>query len=209
MYEISVITSFCILILGTIWYSYLIIKDRINPPVGTFMIASAVFACSFAMYMQNPQWSFSANIALLGALVSAWGVLIVLTVKLLKEKRFGIEFTSFQKWTVFISSLVLLFWYLTENHLASYTLLQLAALICLHTSDTEVVGSKEESRIYSILGLTFSIYLRSFIRSIRETRYRILDIYCEGYPCIRNSFISFDSLANKIRIIILILKLKK
>lgn len=155
MYEISVITSFCILILGTIWYSYLIIKDRINPPVGTFMIASAVFACSFAMYMQNPQWSFSANIALLGALVSAWGVLIVLTVKLLKEKRFGIEFTSFQKWTVFISSLVLLFWYLTENHLASYTLLQLAALIAYIPVIQKLWGAKKNPESIAFWGSLF------------------------------------------------------
>ncbi|MCB9809230.1 hypothetical protein H6776_02415 [Candidatus Nomurabacteria bacterium] len=100
--------------------------------------------------MQNPKWSFTANIGLVGAIVSAWGVLVVLVTKLLMEKRFGVEFTRFQKWTVAISGIILIFWCITEDHLISYSLLQLSALIAYIPVIKKLWGAKHnpESLIF-------------------------------------------------------------
>lgn len=141
--------------LGTIWYCYLIIKDRVKPPLATFLIASAVFTISFLMYVQKPDWSFGANIGLVSAVISAWGVLVVLTVKLYRTNSMKAEFTPSQKKMVIASVIILIFWAISKNAFVSYALLQVCALLAYGPVIEKLWGAKKNPESIIFWGSLF------------------------------------------------------
>lgn len=129
MYLATVWISAIIMMLGSIWYCYLILKNKVQPPPATFIILSFTFPLAFYMYAQKPGWSYTANIGLTTAIASVWLVAIFLIGKLLYERRLHIEVNKFQRATIIASALIIGFWFISKDQLTSYILLQVSALI--------------------------------------------------------------------------------
>ena len=129
MYFISVWTASIIMIAGSFWYCYQILREKVHPPPATFIILSFTFPLAFYMYTQNLGWSFTANIGLTTAIASVWIVAAFLLTKLSFQKKLHIEINIFQRITILVSVLILVFWLITKDQLISYVLLQVSALI--------------------------------------------------------------------------------
>jgi len=114
---------------GSIWYCYLILQEKVQPPPATFIILSLTFPLAFYMYAQKPNWSFTANIGLTTAIASTWIIGVVLLTKLSFQKRLHIELNPFQRITILASVVILSFWFITKDHFTAYLLLQISALI--------------------------------------------------------------------------------
>jgi hypothetical protein len=129
MYLITVWLAAIIMMAGSFWYCYQILREEVQPPPATFIIVSCTFPLGFYMYTQTPGWSFAANIGLATAVASAWVTTATLIGKLLYEKKLQVELTVFQRITVGTSFLVLIFWAITNDPFTAYVLLQVSALI--------------------------------------------------------------------------------
>ncbi len=129
MYFISVWTASIIMMVGSFWYCYQILREKVHPPPATFIILSFTFPLAFYMYTQNPGWSFTANIGLTTSIASVWVVAAFLLTKLSFQKKLHIEVNLFQRITILVSLLILVFWFITKDQLISYVLLQVSALI--------------------------------------------------------------------------------
>lgn len=126
---ITVWTAAIIMMLGSFWYCYLILREKVSPPPATFIILSLTFPLAFYMYMQKPDWSFTANIGLTSACLSVWVVGATLLTKLSLQKKLRVELNRFQRITILASLLILVFWFVTKDSRIAYILLQVSALI--------------------------------------------------------------------------------
>ena len=129
MYLFTVWTASIIMMAGSFWYCYQILREEVHPPPATFIILSFTFPLAFYMYAQNPSWSFTANIGLTTAVASVWVVGAFLITKLSVQKKLRIEVNLFQRITILVSFLILAFWFVTKDQLTAYVLLQISALI--------------------------------------------------------------------------------
>ncbi len=129
MYLFSVWTASIIMMAGSFWYCYQILREKVHPPPATFIILSLTFPFAFYMYAQNPNWSFTANIGLTSAIMSVWVVAVFLITKLSLQKKLRIEVNLFQRITFLASFVILVFWFLTKDQFMAYILLQVSALI--------------------------------------------------------------------------------
>lgn len=129
MYLISVCTASVILMAGSFWYCYQILREEVHPPPATFIILSFTFPLALYLYTQKPDWSFSANIGLTVGVVSVWVVSVFLIAKLFIQKKLSIEVNLFQRITILVSLIILLFWFITKDQLTAYILLQISALV--------------------------------------------------------------------------------
>jgi hypothetical protein len=162
MYEISVWVASSLMMLGTIWYCYQIVRGRVNPPPASFVIFSLTFPLVFYMYMQKPGWSYTANIGLTTAILSVWMVAIVLITKLSIQKKLKVEFNPFQWIMIFAAVIVLVFWSLTKDQFTAYVLLQISSLIGYIPVYKKLWGSKENRDSFVLWG---AIFLSSCVAS--------------------------------------------
>lgn len=145
IYQISVWITAIIMMAGSFYYCGEIKKGVVSPPPATFIIAAGTFSLSLFMYSRKPDWSFSANIGLTSAFLSAWTVCIYLTVKLLKEEKFFLSINLWQKFALISASAVFVIWIITDNAFVSYVLLQLAALIAYTPVIQKLWNAKKNS----------------------------------------------------------------
>jgi hypothetical protein len=129
MYTATYWITSLIMLIGSIYYCYEIAKNKVSPPPATFIILSMTFPFAFYMYMQKPDWSYTANIGLSSAVVCVWIVCAFLIGKLLYEKRLNVGITKFHWITIVSSIIVLFFWFITKDNFTAYILLQVSALI--------------------------------------------------------------------------------
>lgn len=129
MYNFTVWLSAAIMILGTLWYCWLIARDEARPPLSAFIILCLVFSLSLFMYAQKTAWSFSANIGLTAATLSTWMVLLSMTITYALKKKLHTEFNPFQRKILYAAIATLILWFVTDNHFLSYILLQIIAVI--------------------------------------------------------------------------------
>lgn len=162
LYQTSVWITAIVMMAGSFYYCFEIKKGTVSPPPATFIIAAGTFSLSLFMYSRKSDWSFSANIGLTSAFLSAWTVCIYLTIKLLKEGKFFLSINNWQKFALISASVVFIVWIITDNAFVSYVLLQLAALIAYTPVIQKLWNAKKNSE-----SLTFwtSLMLSSVVAS--------------------------------------------
>ncbi len=124
MYLITVWIAAVIMMAGSFWYCYQILREEVQPPPATFIIISFTFPLAFYMYTKTLGWSYTANIGLTTAVASVWVVTLVLIPKLILQKKLHVELTTFQKTTIALSFLIIMFWFITKDQLTATTLHQ-------------------------------------------------------------------------------------
>lgn len=162
IYQTSVWITAIVMMVGSFYYCFEIKKGAVSPPPATFIIAAGTFSLSLFMYSRKPDWSFSANIGLTSAFLSAWTVCIFLTIKLLKEGKFFLSINNWQKFALISASVVFIVWIITDNAFVSYVLLQLAALIAYTPVIQKLWNAKKNSE--SLIFWT-SLMLSSLVAS--------------------------------------------
>lgn len=162
IYQFSVWTTAIIMMAGSFYYCYEIKKGTVSPPPATFIITAVTFTLSLFMYSRKPNWSFTANIGLTSAFLSAWTICIYLTIKLLKEGKFFLSINNWQKFAFTSALVVFIVWIITDNAFVSYVLLQLAVLIAYTPVIQKLWNAKKNSE-----SLTFwtSLMLSSLVAS--------------------------------------------
>jgi hypothetical protein len=162
LFEISVWITAIIMMAGSFYYCFEIKKGIVSPPPATFIIAAVTFTLSLFMYSRNPNWSFTANIGLTSAFLSAWTICIYLSAKLLREGKFFLSINNWQKFALCSALVVFIIWVITNNAFVSYLLLQIAALIAYTPVIQKLWNAKKNSE--SLIFWT-SLFLSSLVAS--------------------------------------------
>ncbi len=196
IYEISVWITAIIMMAGSFYYCLEIKRGVVSPPPATFIIASATFSLSLFMYSRKPGWSFSANIGLTSAFLSAWTVCIYLTTKLLKEGNFFLSINNWQKFALMSALIVFIVWLVTDNAFLSYVLLQTAALIAYTPVIQKLWNAKKNTESLVFWG---SLLLSSLVASYAA--FERNDIEAWIYIC--------RAVPSTLLVIVLILRLKR
>ena len=196
LYETSVWITAIVMMAGSFYYCFEIKKGTVSPPPATFIIAAVTFTLSLFMYSRKPNWSFTANIGLTSAFLSAWIVCIYLTTKLLRERNFFLSINNWQKFALTSALVVFIVWIITNNAFASYLLLQIAALIAYTPVIQKLWNAKKNSE--SLIFWT-SLMLSSLVASYAA--YERNDIEAWIYI--------FRAVPSTLLVIILILRVKR
>lgn len=129
MYLTMVYTTAVIMLLGTAYYAVSIVRGKFAPPLGAFLILSVSFGLSWLVYTKIPDWSWTSNIGLASAVVSAWSLTATLLFFTLKKSRLSVSFNKTQKRTIIGAGCIILFWLVTDDPFWAYVLLQVLALV--------------------------------------------------------------------------------
>lgn len=108
---IFAIMSSSVMMIGTFWYIYLVIKadGKVSPILATWIILASTMTLAFATYWTSPKHSLIGNVGNATGVVST--ISILSTVVLVSLKR-GIKlaFSEFQKWCLKVAGVIALFW---------------------------------------------------------------------------------------------------
>jgi len=84
------------MVLGTLWYIWLVVRRKIQPVLTSWIIFGTTMAIGFWSYWNSPTHSLVGNIGNLTGVVSAISILIAVSVVQLCKKELGVRFNRFQ-----------------------------------------------------------------------------------------------------------------
>lgn len=108
--EISAITSSFLIIAGAVWYIYFAIRgNKVKPVLASWIIITGTMTLSFATYWTSPNHNIINNSANAASLIATLSILIALLF-LRMCNRDAVKFSKFQRWSLFVSGIIALFW---------------------------------------------------------------------------------------------------
>jgi len=109
--EISALVSSSVMMIGTFWYIYLVIKgdDRVKPILATWIILASTMTLGMATYWTSPKHSLIGNIGNATGVVSTISILSVIVCVSL-NRGIKLAFSEFQKWCLKVAGFIALLW---------------------------------------------------------------------------------------------------
>lgn len=129
VYEISVLLTVSLMVIAAMDYVRCTWTRKINPVPATWILIVVTMSLSFWMYWNSPQKSWTANIGVIAALVNTSIILAGVIAANIRYGTLSVAFDKVQKWCLASGVGVVLFWFLTDQPLQSYVMVQLIALI--------------------------------------------------------------------------------
>lgn len=129
MYEAAVITSVVLLLVSAADYVRRAWKGETKPVLATWILLTVMMSLSLWMYYHSDRMSWTANVGVTAGFVNVLMILIGIVATNLRNRTLHLAFDPVQRWCLLGGAGVLLFWFVTEQPLLSYGLVQLIALI--------------------------------------------------------------------------------
>ena len=108
--EISALVSTILVIVGTVWYIYLVVTGtKVKPVLATWIVTSCGTILSFATYWTSPKHSLVSNAYNAISIVTINAILIATAWKNRKD-GVVIRFNGFQKVCLGVSSAIAIYW---------------------------------------------------------------------------------------------------
>ena len=129
MYEVMVIATVILMTIAAVDYIRCAWKGISDPVPATWILIVVGMTLSLWMYWVSPQKSWTANIGVVSAFANTSAILVGVIVASIKHHTFIIAFNKTQKWCLAGGGGVVVFWFFTDQPLASYILVQTIILI--------------------------------------------------------------------------------
>ena len=129
VYEISVLLTVSLMVIAAMDYVRCTWTRKINPVPATWILIVVTMSLSFWMYWNSPQKSWTANIGVTAGVVNIVIILLGVIATNIRYGTLSVAFDKVQKWCLASGVGVVLFWFLTDQPLQSYVMVQLIALI--------------------------------------------------------------------------------
>ncbi len=129
MYEVAVLGTVVLMLVCAVDYVRRAWIRETNPVPATWILMMVMMGLSFWMYWLSPRKSWTANIGVTAGLVN---IVIILTGVITTNIHYGtlkVAFDKVQRWCLVGGTGVVAFWFITDQPLISYTLVQCIALI--------------------------------------------------------------------------------
>ncbi len=129
MYETTVVIAVILMLISAFDYVRRAWQGSTNPVPATWILLLMMFALSFWMYWESPQKTWTGNIGVTSGIINILIILSGVIAANIKHGTLRIAFDRLQKWCLGVGGAIIVFWYLTDEPLISYILVQLIGLV--------------------------------------------------------------------------------
>ena len=145
MYEVSVFVTATIMIVSGMFYVYYAWTGKTDPVLATWILMTVVLCLSFLMYLESPRRSWTGNIALTAGLVNILIILVGVTAAHIRHGTLRIAFDVTQKWCLIGGVAIVPFWWITNEPLISYILVQFVAIVAIFATAEKLWNAERNS----------------------------------------------------------------
>ena len=145
MYEVSVFVTATLLIVSGVFYAYYAWIGKTDPVLATWILMAVVTGLSLWMYWESPHKSWTGNIALTSGSVNIVTILFGVTAAHLRRGTLRIAFDVTQKWCLIGGVAIVPLWWITNNSLVSYVLVQLISIVAILATAERLWNSERNS----------------------------------------------------------------
>ena len=129
MYEVTVIATVILMTVSAVDYVRRAWIRETSPVPATWILAVMMFALSFWMYWMSPRRSWTANIAVIAGLLNVTTILIGVIAANVRYGTLRVAFDRVQRWCLAFGVVVVVFWFVTDQPLVAYALVQVIGII--------------------------------------------------------------------------------
>lgn len=178
MREFSIATVIIIILSIMVRYIWLLITGKIKPALAMWLSFSVAVIMSFVTYIYNGGYSFLDNI--MNAVDLVYVVTICLAIVIFGDK--SSKLTMFDMACLAAVSIIVAFWFFTQNHKVTNLLMQSILIIAYFPVVKRLLDSKENTEPFSVwIGMLLApmIALLSS-KGTLATIYSVRAIICVG-----------------------------
>lgn len=124
MYQTAVLGTLLLILIASVFYVRLTWRREINPVPATWILLMVMISLSLWMYWDSPNKSLTANIGVTANIIT---IAVILTGVIATNIHYGtlkVAFDKVQKWCLAAGAGITVFWWITDQPLVSYLLLQ-------------------------------------------------------------------------------------
>ena len=163
MYEVSVFVTATLMIVSGMFYVYYACTGKTDPVLATWILMTVVLCLSFLMYLESPRRSWTGNIALTAGLVNILIILVGVTAAHIRHGTLRIAFDVTQKWCLIGGVSIVPFWWITNEPLVSYVLVQFVAVVAILATAERLWNAERNSEslflwVVAFFAITCAIY---------------------------------------------------
>lgn len=160
----------------TCWYCWLTYKQKIKPALAMWIFFTIAVAISLATYLKSDTFSLLDNI--LNTTDLALTAIVSVAIFLFGD--YTTRFSRFDKGCLIAVLVILLFWFITKNHVATHMLTQLILVIAYFPVISRLWKTRENSESFLIwLGMLLAPVLSLLSsKGILATVYSVRAIVC-------------------------------
>lgn len=129
MYEAAVLASVLLFLMSAADYVRCAWTRETDPVPATWVLMMVMMGLSFWMYWSSLRKSWTANVGVTAGVVNTAIILTGVIAVNIRHGTLKVAFDNVQKWCLAGGAGVVLLWWLTDQPLISYTLVQCIALI--------------------------------------------------------------------------------
>jgi len=174
--QISIVSVALLNLFITVWYCWLTYKQKIRPALAMWIFFTIAVAISLVTYLKSDNFSLLDNILNTTDLVLALSVTIAIYLWGDHTSRFS----RFDKGCLVAVFVILLFWFVTRNHVVTHTLTQGILVIAYFPVVSRLWKTRENSESFLIwiaMAVTPAISLLSS-KGTLATIYSVRAIVC-------------------------------
>lgn len=160
----------------TVWYCWLTYKQKIKPALAMWIFFTIAVGISLITYLESDQFSLFDNI--LNTTDLALTVIVSVAIYLFGDPTS--RFSRFDKGCLIAVSVIVLFWFITENHFITHALTQVILVIAYFPVISRLWKTKKNSESFLIWTGMLLAPLLSLLSSkgILATIYSVRAIVC-------------------------------
>jgi len=160
----------------TCWYCWLTYKQKIKPALAMWIFFTIAVAISLATYLKSDTFSLLDNI--LNTTDLALTAIVSIAIFLFGDHT--TRFSRFDKGCLIAVLVILLFWFITKNHVVTHTLTQIILVIAYFPVISRLWKTRENSESFLIwLGMLLAPVLSLLSsKGILATIYSVRAIVC-------------------------------
>jgi hypothetical protein len=174
--QISIVSVSLLNLTITIWYCWLTYKQKIKPALAMWIFFTIAVGISLTTYMKSDNFSFLDNI--LNTTDLALTAIISVAIYLFGDHT--TRFSRFDKGCLIAVLVIVLFWFITKNHVITHSLTQGILVIAYFPVITRLWKTKENGESFLIwTGMLLAPILSLFSSNgILATIYSVRAIVC-------------------------------
>lgn len=167
------------------WYCYHIYQKTTIPALSTWIIMFIGTSISLVTYLLNSNWNFEGGILnLVDVLIT---ILIISATLLFSPAK--LAFRPFEKKYLLISTLIIMFWTITQNTLYTNLLIQVLLLISYFPTIQKLVNEKKNTESFPAWIIAFTAGILAMLPAIQSGN--ILPIIYVGRTLLMQGIIIF------------------
>jgi len=155
MHNFSVWVVLVLTAYSGIYYVHCMWTGKAKPVLATWVLMMVMIGLSVWMYWDSPEKTWTGNIGVMAAVLNVAIILIGVIVVNVRDKTLSVAFDRPQKWCLVSGGAVTVFWWLTDEPLISYVLVQIIALIGYFATVKKLWRAKESTEPITVWGAIF------------------------------------------------------